>query len=199
MGDGLNIFEVNKLILWSNDLIQVFKNGEDVNTLEQLSERSHFLQSQCNADFNDAQRSIEDYEKKLVACKQKTVEALCEASSDVEVEPLQKELEEELQRKIMLIEELRVLSEEINDLECQRESIEERRKCLKQLERDFSRAEMKLSLLASVTNIVPSLDDQSKISGYIVKRDKLLDNFDFDPKKMSEFEICNHIWKMINS
>nr|GMC68634.1 kinetochore protein SPC24 homolog [Ipomoea batatas] len=116
----------------------------------------------------------------------------------------------------------------MNDLEHQRFSIEEQGKSLKQLERDDSRAEMKLSLFASVTNIIPSLDDQSKISGCIlieklmfiyfsfischvavlirtvrhllqldspslntdiVQRDKnAVEDFDFDPKDMSEFE-----------
>nr|GMC53602.1 kinetochore protein SPC24 homolog [Ipomoea batatas] len=84
----------------------------------------------------------------------------------------------------------------MNDLERRRFSIGEQRKSLKQLERDDSRAERKLSLFASVTNIIPSLDDQSKISGSaslqldspslntdIVQRDKnVVEDFDFDPK-----------------
>nr|GMC72044.1 kinetochore protein SPC24 homolog [Ipomoea batatas]GMD77852.1 kinetochore protein SPC24 homolog [Ipomoea batatas] len=199
MGDGLKNFDVEKLMLWSNDLVEVLKDGEDVNSLKQLLEQSNSLQSQCNTDFNDTQGSIEDYEKKVDMCKRKTLEAKSEALTDAEIESLQKDLEEELQRESLLREELRVIAEEMNDLEHQRFSIEEQGKSLKQLERDDSRAEMKLSLFASVTNIIPSLDDQSKISGYIVQRDKnAVEDFDFDPKDMSEFETCNRIWKMIN-
>ncbi|XP_019196270.1 PREDICTED: uncharacterized protein LOC109190252 isoform X2 [Ipomoea nil] len=200
MGDGLKNFDVEKLMLWSNDLVEVLKDGEDVNSLKQLLEQSNSLQSQCNTDFNDTQRSIEDYEKKVDMCKRKTLEAKSEASStDAEIESLQKDLEEEFQRESLLREELRVISEEMNDLERQRFSIGEQRKSLKQLERDDSRAERMLSLFASATNIIPSLDDQSKISGYIVQRDKnVVEDFDFGPKDMSEFETCNCVWKMIN-
>lgn len=59
MGDGLKNLDVEKLMLWSNDLVEVLKDGEDVNSLKQLLEQSNSLQSQCNTDFNDTQRSIE--------------------------------------------------------------------------------------------------------------------------------------------
>ncbi|KAH0683536.1 hypothetical protein KY290_022157 [Solanum tuberosum] len=60
-----------------------------------------------------------------------------------------------------------VITDEINDLDRQRDSIEEQRKLLKKIEQDQLRSEMKLSLYASVTSIIPDLDDQSKISGPI--------------------------------
>nr|GMC51608.1 kinetochore protein SPC24 homolog [Ipomoea batatas] len=199
MGDGLKNFDVEKLMLWSNDLVEVLKDGEDVDSLKQLLEQSNSLQSRCNTDSNDTQRSIEDYEKKVDMCKRKILEAKLEASTVAEIESLQKDLEEEFQRESLLRVELRVIAEEMNDLERRRFSIGEQWKSLKQLERDDSRAERKLSLFASVTNIIPSLDDQSKISGYIVQRDKnVVEDFDFDPKGMSEFETCNCIWNMIN-
>lgn len=168
MGDGLKNFDVEKLMLWSNDLVEVLKDGEDVDSLKQLLEQSNSLQSRCNTDSNDTQRSIEDYEKKVDMCKRKILEAKLEASTVAEIESLQKDLEEEFQRESLLRVELRVIAEEMNDLERRRFSIGEQWKSLKQLERDDSRAERKLSLFASVTNIIPSLDDQSKISGYIL-------------------------------
>lgn len=200
MGDGgANIFELTTLISWSDDLVQLLKDGEDVSVLEETSEHSHSLQSQCGADLNDIQRSIEDCEKKVAECKHKTMEAKSEASTEAKIDSLQKEIEDKLQRENILREELRVFSDEINGLKCERNSIEDRRKCLKQLERNDSTDEMKLSLLASVTNVIPCLDDQSKTSGYIVHGDKLLDIFCFDPTEMSELELCNSIWKTINS
>ncbi|PHT84102.1 hypothetical protein T459_12545 [Capsicum annuum] len=60
---------------------------------------------------------------------------------------------------------IQVITDEINGLDHQRASIEEQRKLLKKLEQDQLRAEMKLSLYASVTSIIPDSDDQSKISG----------------------------------
>lgn len=42
--------------------------------------------------------------------------------------------------------------------------------------------------------------DSPSLNIDIVQRDKnSVEDFDFDPKEMSEFETCNHIWKMINS
>ncbi|KAK2972105.1 hypothetical protein RJ640_010268, partial [Escallonia rubra] len=91
-----------------------------------------------------------------------------------------------------------VLTNDINDLECRRVSVEERRKILNKLEQDELRAEMKLSMYASVSNVIPYLDDQSKISGHIVERDKkVVEKFEFDPMKMNAFDTCNSIWKMI--
>ncbi|KAG6754279.1 hypothetical protein POTOM_042302 [Populus tomentosa] len=72
-----------------------------------------------------------------------------------------------------------------------------------------------LSMYASVTNIIPDLDDHSKISGrilyitidshgfpfvlYTVHRDnKAAEKFEFDPTKISSFEICQSTWEMIN-
>ncbi|VFQ82439.1 unnamed protein product [Cuscuta campestris] len=108
MGDGgVNTFELTTLISWSDDLVRLLKDGEDVGVLEQLSDDSHSLQSQCDTDFEEIQRSIEDCEKKVVECKHKTVEANSEASTDAAIDSLQKELEDKLQRENMLREELR--------------------------------------------------------------------------------------------
>ncbi|KZV17148.1 hypothetical protein F511_29455 [Dorcoceras hygrometricum] len=86
----------------------------------------------------------------------------------------------------------------IDDLELQRASVEEQRQTLKKSEQAELRAEMKLSMHASVTNVIPNLDDLSKISGHIVVKDKkIVDNFEFDPAKHSSFDTCNDIWKMI--
>ncbi|RVW76475.1 hypothetical protein CK203_053332 [Vitis vinifera] len=57
---------------------------------------------------------------------------------------------------------------EINDLEHQRVSVEERNQIVTKLKQDDQRAESKLSMYASVTNIIPSLDDELKISGRIL-------------------------------
>ncbi|KAJ6977883.1 hypothetical protein NC653_029698 [Populus alba x Populus x berolinensis] len=62
----------------------------------------------------------------------------------------------------------------------------------------FLRGRM-LSMYASVTNIIPDLDDHSKISGHTVYRDnKAAEKFEFVPTKISSFEICKSTWEMIN-
>ncbi|CAK9319849.1 unnamed protein product [Citrullus colocynthis] len=71
---------------------------------------------------------------------------------------------------------------------------------MKKLEQQGIWAQRKLSMYASVTDIIPNMDDQSKISGHIVDRNKrVVQEFEFDPTKMSSFDICNGIWNMINS
>lgn len=199
MGENSGKFEVEKLITYSDELIECLKNERDSSNLKQCLEQSKILQSQCDADFNNVQSSLQDYQKKIDMCKQRTDAAKSEVADDTKLDLLQKELEEELQRESLLREELRVIASDINDLECQRLSVEERRQSLKKLEKHDMRSQMKLSMYASITNIIPNLDEQSKISGHIVERDKkVVQNFEFDPLKMNPFDTCNHIWKMID-
>ncbi|MCD7456632.1 hypothetical protein HAX54_032413 [Datura stramonium] len=92
-----------------------------------------------------------------------------------------------------------IITDEINDLDHQRASIEEQIILLKKLEKDKLRSEMKLSLYASVTSIIPGLDDQSTISGHIVDTDKkVVENLELDPSNQTAFDTCNIVWKMIN-
>lgn len=199
MVDGSSNVDVEKLISFSNDLVQFLKDDKDVSFLKQCLEQSNALQSQCHSEYHALQTSIQDYQGKINACKQRTTEVQSEAAADAENDKLQKELEQEIQREQLLREELRVITNEISDLDRQRASIEEQRQLLNKLEQDQLRAEMKLSLYASVTCIIPNLDDQSKISGHIVERDKkVVENFEFDPSKVTSFDTCNSIWRMIH-
>ncbi|KAL4021566.1 hypothetical protein IC575_020370 [Cucumis melo] len=71
---------------------------------------------------------------------------------------------------------------------------------MKKLEQQELWAQRKLSMYASVTDIIPNMDDQSKISGHIVDRNKrVVQKFEFDPTKISSFDTCNGLWNMINS
>ncbi|KAI4358035.1 hypothetical protein L6164_001945 [Bauhinia variegata] len=95
---------------------------------------------------------------------------------------------------------LKVISNELNDLERQRLSVQEQKQTLQKHEQDDLRVQMMLSMYASVTKIIPNLDDQSKISGYIVDREREeFEKFEYDPSKMTSFDVCNDTWKMVNS
>ncbi|KAJ6425210.1 hypothetical protein OIU84_025899 [Salix udensis] len=199
MGDSSGKIDVEKLISFSDDLIDVLKDERDINNLTHCLQQSHSLKSSCDAEFNDSKTLIEDYEKKIEECKKKTEKARAEVVSDGDMEILEQELEAELRKEAALMEELRVISNEISDLECQRVSFEERKRYVKKDEKEELRAQRMLSMYASVTNIIPDLDDHSKISGHIVHRDnKAVEKFEFDPTKISSFEICQSIWEMIN-
>ncbi|KAI3447816.1 hypothetical protein Pfo_004481 [Paulownia fortunei] len=199
MGEASRTINMEELMTYSNNLIEFLKEDKDIVGLKHFLHQSNALQSQCDKDFNEVQKSIEDYEKKIDTCKQKAAAAESESAADAELDLLQKELEEEEKLERMLREELRVIINEIDDLECQRDSVEEQRQTVKKFEQNELRAQMKLSMYASVTNIIPYLDDPSKISGHIVERDKkVVERFEFDPSKVTSFDTCNNIWKMIN-
>lgn len=199
MGDFSQSVDVEKLISYSDDLVECLRGKRDIDSLTQCLEHSSALQSSCDADFGEVQSLVQEYQKKIDACKQKTDEAKSDAATDAEINFLEKELEGELQREQMLREELRTIIYEINDLEHQRVSVEERNQIVMKLKQDDQRAESKLSMYASVTNIIPSLDDELKISGHIVERNKkVVEKFEFDPAKLSVFDTCNRIWKTID-
>lgn len=198
MAEMLRKTDVKQLILYSDDLVGCLKNERDVNYLKHCVEQSNALRSHCHSDYVHARSNLEDLQKKINLGKQKTDAAKAEVAADTEINFLQKELEEELQKESLLKEELRGVTNEINDLERQRISIEERRQVLKKLELEEMRAQMKLSMYASVTNIIPNLDDESKISGHIVdKEKKVVEKFEFDPLMMTNFDTCSSIWKVI--
>ncbi|CAL5420378.1 unnamed protein product [Camellia sinensis] len=199
MGDLSRKTDVKSVIAYSDDLVGFLSDEKDVNNLTQHLEQSKVLQSQCDTDYNDVLSLLQDYQKRIDVSKKKSNEARSEAASDAEMDLLQQELEEEFQRERLLQEELRVITNEISDLENQRASVEERREILRKLEQDEMRAQMKLSMYASVTNIIPNLHENSKISGHIVKRDrKAVEKFEFDPSEATAFDTCNNIWNMIS-
>ncbi|KDP22844.1 hypothetical protein JCGZ_00431 [Jatropha curcas] len=199
MGDTSRKLDTDKIISYSDDLVAVLKEKRDINALTQLLDQSKGLRSSCDAEFTDGRSLLEDYQKKIDECKQKTEKAKLEVPADADLDILQKELEAENEKERLLMEELRVINNEINDLERQRIAIEEQKLTMKKLEQEQIRAQSKLSMYACVTNIIPNLDDHSKISGHIVDRDKKkVEKFEFDPSNMAAFDTCQSIWKMIN-
>lgn len=59
--------EVDKLISFSDDLVEFLKSERDINNLEHCLEQSKALQSQCDADYNDIQRSLQGLPLHLAA------------------------------------------------------------------------------------------------------------------------------------
>ncbi|KAK9920363.1 hypothetical protein M0R45_028918 [Rubus argutus] len=197
MADASGTIDIQKLISYSDDLVDVLKDKRDFNHLTHCLQHSVALRSSSDADFAQAQNLLRDYEKKVDACKKKTEEAKSEVVADVELDLLQRELDEGIDQEHLLMEDTDINSE-IDDLEHQRVAALEKKKMLKKQKQDEFRAQRKLSMYASVTNIIPNLDDQSRILGYIVDRDtKAVQNFEIDAEKMTAYETCDSIWKMI--
>ncbi|OMO97660.1 hypothetical protein COLO4_14480 [Corchorus olitorius] len=192
MGEFSRMADVQRVVSFSDDLLNVLKDERDINNLTQCLQHLNDLQSHCGSDSKEVYRLLQEYEGKIEACKKKTEQAKSEVADGAEMEYLQKELKEELEKE--------PISNEINELERQRASIEERKQILRKLDQDKLKEQRKLSMYASITNIIPDLEDQSKISGHMVDRDKkVVEKFEFDPAKMTAFEACDNLWKMINN
>ncbi|KAM0001273.1 hypothetical protein Hdeb2414_s0383g00881801 [Helianthus debilis subsp. tardiflorus] len=198
MGDTSRRIDVEKLISYSDDLVKCLKNEKDINFLNLCVERSNALRSRCLSDHAGVDTSLQGYHKKIDMCKQKIEAAKAEVASDVEIHLLQKELDDELRREALLREDLRAVTSQIKDLEEQRSFIEERRQVLKKLEQNEMKTQKTLSMYASVTNIIPDFNEQSRITGHIVDKDKkVVEKFELGSQEMSDFDTCNAIWKMI--
>ncbi|KAL0719786.1 hypothetical protein Bca4012_069110 [Brassica carinata] len=200
MGNLSESFDIKDLMSYGDDLISLLNAKNAFNVVSQSFEDLNALRLVCDEDFNQIQRSIQDCKKKLVACKKKTEEAYSDVSvGDDDVERLQKELDEEMELECKLKDELRVVADELKDLNAQWTSVDEQRQSIKRKERDDLRAEKKLSMYASVTKVIPDVEDPSKISGYMVDREKkVIEKFQFETNKMTAYETCNSIWRIIN-
>ncbi|CAL9002880.1 unnamed protein product [Prunus brigantina] len=208
MGEASGKIDLEKLILYSDDLVGFLKDKKDLNNLERSLQHSKALRSSCDADFNEVQNLLQaDYEKKIDACKQKTEVAYSEVVADEEIDLLQRELDEVIETESLFMEDdlllfcfNTVVTDEINDLEHQRIAHQEKRRISKRHKQDEFRKLRELSMHASVTNIIPTrLEDQSSVLGSIVDSDtKTHQKFEFDLTKMTAFETCNSIWKMIS-
>ncbi|KAK7294740.1 hypothetical protein RJT34_17635 [Clitoria ternatea] len=185
--------DVEKLISYGDDLVKVLQDPRDLNNLSQCLHHTLSLSSTCDSDLNNVRSSIQEYQKKIDACKQKIEEVRSETVADADLDLLQRDLDEELEKERLLKED-----NEFNDLEKHLISVQEQKKHSQKIEKEKLRTQMMLSMYASVTNIVPDLDEQSKISGYIVDKDKnIVEKFEYDTSKMTTLSVCNDIWKTI--
>ncbi|KAI3836774.1 hypothetical protein MKW98_005107 [Papaver atlanticum] len=175
MGETATKIGVSSLMSYCDDLVKVLQNKKDINNLMQCTDSVKLLRSSCDGDFSEVQNSLEVYQKKIDECQQRINDMKTEIVSDAD--------------------------DKINDLEQQRVSIVEREQNLKKADKDEFREQRKLSMYASVTNIIPNMDTGTKISGHIVEREKrTVEVFEFETTdSSSSIEICNSLWKMINS
>ncbi|GAB2276706.1 hypothetical protein Dimus_011422 [Dionaea muscipula] len=201
VGDASENIDTEMLLSYCDDLVRVFRDKTDINNLSQCLEYLKAARSTSKNDFSEVKSTIGDCQNKIDDCKRKIEEVKSSVVADEELQLLQNQLDEDLQRERVLREELEGIEEKINQLDQQRLSIEERNRSLKRLQEDADKVETKLSFYASVTNIIPDLQAQSKIAGNIVQRDKqVVTRFDVeDPTQADDhYDTCNSIWQMIN-
>ncbi|KAL9665873.1 hypothetical protein QQ045_000194 [Rhodiola kirilowii] len=197
--DGSYTIDVDMLVSFSDDLLDNLKNMNDLNSRDLCLKQSASLQYSCDSSYHENLSSIQDYQRKIDACKLQSEKAKSEVVDDSEISSLERDLADEEKREGALNQELRVIVDELSDLEQQRISIEERKKKLQEAVQDEKRAVAMLSFYASVTNIIPDLDNKSKISGHIVNRDrKAVRKFEMDAENQTAFDTCNMLWKTID-
>ncbi|CAH8355573.1 unnamed protein product [Eruca vesicaria subsp. sativa] len=193
-------FDIQALLSFGDDLINLLNSKNVFDVVSQSFDQSKALHLACDEDFNQIQESIKDCKKKLDGCKKKTVEAYSdEAAGGYDIERLQRELDEEMELERKIHDEIRVVADELKDLNTQWTSIDEKRQSLKRKERDELRAEKKLFMYACVTNVIPEaeVNDPLKISGYMVDGEKRIKKFPLEKNKMTAYETCNSIWSLI--
>lgn len=128
------------------------------------------LRSACRSESDHVGKRLRDYQERMCSCKEKIYKAKAETIADNELNLLQNEMEENLQKEKQLRTELRALLDELDNLDHQRASIKQRKDAIKKRKKEVQKAENALSMCVSVTNIIPNLEDQDKISSYTVNK-----------------------------
>ncbi|WVZ85823.1 hypothetical protein U9M48_032691 [Paspalum notatum var. saurae] len=174
--------EVDEILSYSDDLLGVLRVSNDHDANAQVGSRARMLLSACRSESDDLDLQLREYQEKIRSCKERIDKAKAETIADDTLNALQNKMEEKLQEEKQLREEV---------------SIEERKDAVKKKEKDMQKTERMLSMCVSVTNIIPHFEDQDKVSGYIVDKDrKKLEKFEFE-KTVPPVEISNKLWKKI--
>uniref|UniRef100_A0ACD5YL88 Uncharacterized protein n=3 Tax=Avena sativa TaxID=4498 RepID=A0ACD5YL88_AVESA len=194
--DGRRV-DVANILSFGDDLVRVLLDSKDGESLAQACEGAGMLRSACRSESGDLELQVKEYQDKIISCKEKLDKAKSESVTDEELNALQNEMEEKLQSEQQLRQDLRAVSDDLNNLDLQRASVEERKDAVKKKEKDMLKAQSMLSMCVSVTNVMPNFEDKDKISGYVVDKNmKKVDKFEFE-KTMSPVEISDKLWKMI--
>lgn len=181
----------------SDDLIRVIDSAKDGAALTETQEEVSRLQSAVDEDWSQVQILLKEIQENVLACERKIKAAEEEGVDDEKLEALRRELKEELQNEQLLKLELRQIEDEMNRLELQRVNIEKHKKALKDAMTEDTRARSSISLYASITKIIPDLNEKDRDKGYIVDRDRSkMERFEFDQTTMSNIELCNRLWNM---
>ncbi|XP_051180769.1 kinetochore protein SPC24 homolog [Lolium perenne] len=189
--------DVANLLSFGDDVVGVLLDSKDGESLAQAYDGARMLRSACHSESGDLKLQVKEYQDKINSCKEKLDKAKSEAVTDEELRALRNEMKGKLQSEQQLRQDLRAVSDELDNLDLQRASTEERKNAVKKKEKGMLKAQSMLSMCVSVTNIMPNFEDQDKISGYTVDKNmEKLEKFEFE-KTMSPVEICDKFWKMI--
>ncbi|NP_001144886.2 Kinetochore protein SPC24 homolog [Zea mays] len=189
--------EVDDVLSFADDLVVVLRRSDDADANAQVIAGAGLLRTACRSESDHLHLQLKDYQQKICSCKDKTDKAKAETIAADELSVLQNKMEENLQEDKQLREELRATHNDLENLDHQRASIQDRKNAIKKKDENMRKATYKLSMCVSVTNIIPNLEDRDKISSYTVdKNGKKIQKFEFE-KTTPPVEICNTLWKTI--
>ncbi|EES00992.2 hypothetical protein BDA96_03G222000 [Sorghum bicolor] len=178
---------VGRLLSYADDLVGVLRVSTDRDINARVGAGARRLLSACRSEADDLELKI----KETDFCKEKTDKAKVETIADDELNALESKMEENLQEEKQLL-----LHDELDDLDHQRVSIKERTDAVKKKKKDTQKAKRMLSMCMSVTNIVPNLEGQDKVSGNIIHQNRRMEKFEFE-NTTPPVEICDELWKKI--
>ncbi|KAE8679917.1 putative GRAS family transcription factor [Hibiscus syriacus] len=104
MGKSTRMIDVEKLISYSDDLMEVLKDRRDITNVTQCFQHFNDLRSHCDSDSKEVHRLLQAM---IEACKKKTEKAKSEVVDGAEMDYLQKEFQEEFEKESQLKEEFR--------------------------------------------------------------------------------------------
>ncbi|EYU23619.1 hypothetical protein MIMGU_mgv1a016773mg [Erythranthe guttata] len=101
MGEKWRKLDMEELMNYSNNLIQVLKEEKDAFVLNHFLRHTESSQSHWPKHHNQVATSIQDYKRKINACKQEAAVTESDTVADAVLDSLQKVLDEEhqLERK----------------------------------------------------------------------------------------------------
>ncbi|KAK4755440.1 hypothetical protein SAY87_009197 [Trapa incisa] len=107
MTDSSGKNDLEQLMSHSDDIAQILRDSKDVSNFSHCLQLSQALQFSCDSDSSEVNSLLQDYQRKIDECKEKTEAARCEVVGDAELDQLEKELHEELEKEHLLLKNMR--------------------------------------------------------------------------------------------
>ncbi|XP_059077260.1 kinetochore protein SPC24 homolog [Cryptomeria japonica] len=198
--DAVQSLDLEGILSLADDLSRVLDTARDFSVLAEVQQEISDLKSVVEEDLSEVQTALKGIEGKVLVHEREVESAKKEGVADEKLQSLHTELEREQQYEHQLMQELRVIEDEMDRLELERSRIESHKEAVNKAKKEEIRAQSELSLYASISRIIPDLSAMDKYMGHIVDREKQkIEKFEFDRTKMSCVEICNRLWEMADS
>ncbi|XP_068636158.1 kinetochore protein SPC24 homolog [Aristolochia californica] len=103
MGEQVRAIDVQDVISYGDDLLKLLKSRKDIDGLMQSIQGVKSLVSSCNRDYSNIQNLLEESQRQVETCSQE----ISTARDESDLEPVQKDLTDKLQKEKIILQELR--------------------------------------------------------------------------------------------